>query len=148
MTYHPNTELVAVAYLKTVPGLGSNVATDLPQDNSTWSASGFVQVMTVGGTPNAYSPIARPVVSVDCWAVSPNSSKPPWGKANQLAEDIRAAVHGGVLLPQRVTVGAAYAKADVVEARILSEPRRIPDDDADYAHFSLDLELHWIEVPS
>jgi hypothetical protein len=146
MGHHPNTELVTVALLKTVPGLGSNVATDLPSDNSTWSASGFVQVMTVGGTPDAYLPLARPIVSVDCWAVSPSSSKPPWGKANGLAEYIRDAVHGGIVLPKRVSLGVNYNSADVLGAWMLTEPRRIVDDDADYAHFTFDLQVDWVEV--
>lgn len=147
MAHHPNNELVAVALLKLVPELGSRVATDLPADNSTWSASGFVQVAAVGGSPDMYLPVAAPVVSVDCWAVAPNSGKPPWGKASGLAEYIRAALKSGTIaFPARVTLPADYSKADVTGAWMLSEPRRVRDDAADFAHFQFDLQLNWVEV--
>lgn len=49
-------ELVAEAWLKAV--VGDRVSTSLPKDNTSWAASGFVTLTTVGGTPNAYVPCA------------------------------------------------------------------------------------------
>ena len=142
MSFHPTTELVAVAWVKAATGF-TGVATDIPSDNSTWSASGFIQVQGVGGTPDTYLPVARPVVSLDFWAVSPNSSKPPWNKANALAEMVRAATYS----PGRpVTLPAAYAGARVMSAQLLTEPRRIRDDNADFAHFQADLQISWVEI--
>ena len=52
----PNTELVAVSWIKGIPGIPvSSVSTTLPSDNTTWSASGFIQVpFVVGGSPDIF----------------------------------------------------------------------------------------------
>jgi len=141
-----NTDLVVQGWLAGVPGLSeAMVASTLPSDVTGWAVSGFVQVTTVGGTPDAYVPMREPVVSVDCWAVAPNSSKPPWGKANNLAEHIAAACqdHRGcnrvVILPE------GYPPVRVHQAYLLTEPRRIPSDDGAYARYQMDLALHWTE---
>lgn len=142
---HPTNELVAVAWMKEVTGL-STVATDVPEDNSSWSASGFVQVQALAGVPENYVGVRQPVFTVDCWGVSPGRPRPPWARANQLAERIRAAVldHGGVPLDV-TTLPAAYTPARVLSAVMLTEPRRVVSDDADYAHYQLDLQLWWVE---
>jgi hypothetical protein len=46
-----------------------------------------------------------------------------------------------------VTLPAAYHNARVMAAWLLSEPRRIRDDPADFAHYQADLQLVWVEVP-
>lgn len=142
--YWPNSEIVAVAWLKSLAGLNNAVATELPSDTSTWSSTGFVQVLGVGGTPRAYLPVARPVIGVSCWAVAPGSGRPPWNKANQLAEIVRRATYDvrGAL----VVTPTAYQNATLLAAVPLSEPRRIRDDQGDYARFDLDVELHWLAV--
>lgn len=148
MSLRPTSELVAVSWLRGVTGLSSSmVATELPADNSTWSASGFVQVMGVGGSPNIYVPVAQPVIQVDCWAVNPNSAKPPWGKANQLAELIRMGCLDHANVGRTLTdFPAAYNDARVLTAYPISEPRRIRDDSADFAHYTMDLQFMWVEV--
>lgn len=150
MPLHPTSELVAVAWIKTIAGINpSNVATTLPQSTTSWSTDGFVQVSTVGGTPGLYLPVAAPAVSVDCWAVNPSSGRPPWGKANQLAESIRAAVYDPEHVQQLVTgFPGDYNDARVLGAWLLTEPRRMRDDDASYARYTFDLSLNWIEVPA
>lgn len=145
MSYYPNTELVAVGLLKNIPELGGGVATELPADNSSWSASGFVQVLTVGGSPSPYLPVASPVVGVDCWAVNPNSGKPPWGKAAGVAEYVRRYLES-VTVPVRVVLPAGFEPADVLGAWVVSEPRRIREDTAGYAHFSMDVRIDWVRV--
>ena len=56
-----NTDLVAQAWLAGVPGLdGAMVASTLPSDVTGWAVSGFVQVTTVGGSPDAYVPMREP----------------------------------------------------------------------------------------
>lgn len=148
---HPTTDLVAVAWLRTLAGIDAGqVATTLPQSTSSWSELGFVQVTGVGGAPNMYVPLASPVVQVDCWAVAATSSgKPPWNKANQLAELIRAACYDlDSVADTIVSLPAAYANARVLSAFLLSEPRRVYDDDGSYARYQFDLQLHWVEVPS
>lgn len=145
MSFHPTTELVTVAWLKAV--IGPYVATDIPTDSASWAETGFIQVQAVGGTPERDLPVARPVVSVDCWAVNPNSSKPPWNRANALAERLRTAIQDPAG-PRPVTLPAGYAGARVMGTTLLTEPRRIRDDDADFAHFQADLLVTWIEVPA
>jgi Domain of unknown function (DUF4082)/PKD domain len=143
---HPNSELVGVAWLKTITQLGnSGVATDLPADNSSWSASGFVQVTAVGGATSMYLPVKLPVLSVDCWAVYSNSGRPPWGKAFGLAEYVRSACES-FTVPVRLVLPTGYSQADVVGAWMLSEPRKVREDAADYAHIQFDLQLNWLEV--
>lgn len=128
---------VALAWVKSV--VGSNVATSLPKPES-WSTSGFVTVMIVGGASNADIPMRRPVVSVDVWANSPQSNTPPWGKANSLAEAIYAATYAAT----SDTLTVAGQDVRVFSVYPVSEPIRVPDDQAGYAHVMFNLELSWV----
>ena len=147
LTVRPTPDLVAVAWLKGVAGIPSgSVATTLPSDNTTWAASGFVQVTVVGGSPEPHMPLRVPVLSVDCWAVNPGSGRPPWGKAATLAELVR----DGTLaadVGRTVTLPVGGLTARVLSVYALSEARRILDDDGSYARFSLDVALAWVGVP-
>ncbi len=147
---HPTAELVTVAWLKTLAGVPSSaVATTLPKDATTWSGGGFVQVTAVGGTPNMYVPMNDPVVSVDCWAANVQGSSSPWGKANQLAESVRAACYDLAAFPVLVTgMPGNYNDARVHSAWLMNEPRRITDDPGSYARYTFDLQSAWTEVPS
>jgi hypothetical protein len=140
-------ELVATAWLITV--VGDRVATNLPKDNTTWAASGFCTLVTAGGTPNAYVPLREPVIGVDCWAVNPQSQKPPWNKAAMLAEAIMAACQDHRAIAQTVTLPGGYPAAQVRSAYVTGDPRRIPDDPSSYARYSIPgLAISWVEVPS
>lgn len=150
MTFLPHSELVAVAWLKGIPGIPAGaVGTTLPADTSAW-LDGFLQVSVVGGSPHRDVPQHQPVVQVDCWAANPSGARPPWGKANQLAERITAHCYGNVndALPvQRVvTLPDGYQPARVQSAYVVTEPRRIPADEARFARYSLDLQLFWVAV--
>jgi hypothetical protein len=159
----PNSELVAAGWLAEIPGWSSAmVGTTLPRIPSagplpTWVSAGFATVAVVGGTPASHSPQAEPVVSVNCWAVNATgdgtpgapinvSNKPPWGKAAQLCEQIRAAVY--VLdkgTGRAVSMPApGYAHAAVTSAQLLTEPRRMPADIAGYARFQMEIQLVWV----
>lgn len=143
---HANTELVAVAWLGTVAGLNpSMVGTTVPEDNSTWAASGFVQVQTLGGTPGLNLPWRNPVMRVHAWAQGGTSMKPPWGKANNLAELVRTAtyVEAGKKV---VTLPGDFPDARVAVVGCITEPQRVPGDVGSYAHYYTDLEFHWLEV--
>lgn len=154
-TIEPNSELVAVAWLGTVAGLSSSmVATTLPTDQDTWSANGFVTIGggdgttggVIGGRPNMYMPLRAPVLSVHTWAVAPGSAKPPWGKAAHLAELIVAGCYDEASIRRRLTLPGNFADARVNEAYPLGEPRRIPGDTSGYAHYQMDLQLHWVAL--
>jgi hypothetical protein len=140
-----NTELVAVSWLKGVSGLGNGmVGTTLPDDTSTWSTNGFVTVRVVGGAPGIYVPMRNPVVSLDFWAISPSSSKPPWGRAANLAELVRL---GTDQAGRRVTLPAGFPTVvEVKKAWFVSEPRRAFGDVGSYAHFIADMQMSWVEV--
>lgn len=144
VSLHPNTDLVAVAWLKlAAPGYG--VATSLPSDTSALRTSGFVQTRTVGGSPDMYVPMRSPVVSVTCWAAPSvqGSDKVPWGRANNIAELIVAATYDRSLTDVDVTLPGDFPPAHVHTVIALSEPRRIEDDPANFARFDVDLVLNW-----
>lgn len=143
--FPPNSELVAVAFIKTLPGIDSGqVATTLPEDTSRWDELGFVELTVVGGNPGMYTENRTVVVSVDVWAVNRNSSKAPWGKAFTLAQRVISGLYGDVA--QELTLPAAFGPARVMSAYSLSEPRRIENDDASYAHVQFDVQLNWVYV--
>lgn len=143
-----STELVGVSWLSGVTGLTAGmVATQLPRDNTTWAASGFVTVVTSGGSPGIYTPLRSPVVTVNTWAANPSSNKAPWGQANNLAELIdlgcRAANAQRVL-----TLPGSFPQARVLTAYLVTEPRRSYLDEGDYARYIFDLSLNWTAVPA
>jgi hypothetical protein len=145
---HPNDELVAAAWLRdAVSYLGGRVATSLPTDNSTWSASGFTVVSAIGGTPDIYVPRREPIISIDCYGVAARSGKPPWNLASQQAEQIRLAMLDHATVPRKLTMPTGYRSAYLQQAIPRSEPRRINDDVASYAHYQLDAEFWWTEGP-
>lgn len=138
----PTGELVAVAWITNACGLLAG--TTLPRDETSWDSSGFVQVSAVGGSPGADTPIYNPVFSLDCWAVSPASNKPPWRRANQIAEIITAAGF------QRETSAAVHVSipgcmgALVADSYALTKPRRMPSDEARFARYQFDLSMHYM----
>lgn len=145
MAIRANTELVAVAWLGGVSGLTSSmVATSLPKDNASWSASGFVTVRTSGGSPGLYVPMREPVVTLDFWAVKPGSSKPPWFQAAALAELAEAGTRASDA-QRAVTLPSGYNSAHVYSAYFVQEPRRAYGDQGDYAHYVADMAMHWVD---
>ncbi len=153
---HASTDLVAVAWIRTISGLvADGVATQLPSDETTWAANGFVVVPTqVGGTPHSTIPLRRPVVQVECWGTVPGSDKLPWGIPSQLAEQIRFGTYDRTTFGRPLTItagGVSYPGARVLSARMMTEPRRVWHDSGDYAGFTFDLMLQWVsageEVP-
>lgn len=143
-----NTELVAVAWLQGADGMEpGQVATTLPTDVSAWAANGFVQICpVVGGSPQLHYALREPVVQVDFYGVNPNSGKPPWGKAASLAELAVAATFDTDRMQRTLTLLPGYPQARVLTAHFLTEPRRMPSDDASYARYTADLTLHWISL--
>lgn len=145
--FRPTNELVVVAWLKGIAFIGSNASTTLPADNSTWAASGFVQVSPAGGSAHAYLPLGQPVMTLDCFACAQNSSRPPWNKAFQLAQQIMDHVQRTPELVARdVTLKDTYRPARVLAAWPVSEPKRNRSDPADYARVTLDMEFRWRET--
>lgn len=145
MPFIPVTDIVAVAFLRTVPGLDpNNISTLLPKDVSTW-ANGFVQVVGVGGVPNIYVPLDLSTVNVSCWATNVGSGKPPWGKANQLTARIMQECINHAAFPKTLdlTSFGDYFQARVHSTYFVTEPRRVPSDEGSYARYDGDMNIHW-----
>lgn len=147
----PTAELVAQAWISSIPDMAAQVGEQLPADNTTWAATGFVAVAVVGGSPDIDVAIKKPVLQVDCWAAVPGSNKPPWQIAAILAEQIRAAcydrslAHFGRPLPISVG-GTVYPSANCLSVYVLTEPHRIYGDLADNAGYSFDIALAWRQI--
>lgn len=146
MPHAPTSPLVAVAWLRSLQDLTAGVATSRPTDATSWASTGFVVVSVVGSAGiRDLSQQRKPIVSVDAWGVSLNSSKPPRNQAASLLEIIRAATED--FQPVTVDAGTGYDQALVTDAWVETpEPREIPDQDSSYAHFTVDLGLAWVRI--
>jgi len=147
--YYPTDELVAAAWLaQRVDDLTSAmVATTLPSDTSKWADAGFVQAQAVaGGRVSLDLPVRRPVVTLDFWAVSPGSNRPPWGLANRLVELVRHAVEAQTY-GQPVTLGGAYLGARVQAVYAATAAARVEGDPSGYARYTQDLAIDWVLIP-
>lgn len=149
MAKRPTAELVAVAFGKAVLSLAGKptvpVVTTLPAA-TVWQATGAVQVEGIVGTVARDTDLRSPVVSFGFWATKPNSDKPPWGQANELAEDIRGAAFwdwADAALPLDLEPAGVYDPVLVQSARVITEPRRMPDPDLSRAHYTMDFQLWW-----
>jgi hypothetical protein len=150
----PNDELVATAWIASIPSLSTAmVGTQLPPDvdpdgsAAPWIATGYITVAVVGGSPDPLLPINRPVLQVDCWATVPGSNKPPWQKAAALASTIRYATWDRIRIARPLVAavnGVEYPLAVVQSAYLATAFRRLYDDEGDYAHYQADLALSWI----
>lgn len=145
----PTSALVAISWIwQRVPGITEQmVASRLPRETSSWAVNGFVQVTPVTGTPDIDIDTRHPLVQVDCWAMNPNTTNPPIGKANNLAELIRTATHSpDARYSSPVTLPHDYEDAIVLSAYAMTEPVVVPDDPSGYARVTFDLALDWARV--
>jgi len=140
----PSSPLVAAAFLV---HLGLPAGTARPVAATSWAATGFLVVSTVGSVGiRDLSQQRKPILSVDSWGVSPNSSKPPKGLAAGNLELLRRHVEA-FAAPVTVNPGTGYAQAMITDAWIESpEPQEIPDPDASYAHYTQDIGLAWVSL--
>lgn len=145
---------MAAAWIASIPGFTADGVSDqLPADETTWAAGGYVVVpVTVGGSPHPHIPLQRPVCQVECWATVPGSDRLPWGIARNLADQIRMATYprdGTVSRPLALPDG--YPGARVLAASILTQAGRIWSDAGDYAGYRLNLALQFVasgeEIP-
>lgn len=146
--FNPNSELVTVAFLNALnisapSDFGIN--TTLPADPKTWN-NGFVQVTGVGGSPDIDVQTRRPLMQIDCWVPSTNSSKPQWGKANTIAEDIVNAMYNLPDTGLTLSLGSNFKAALVQSAYPVGEPRRVANDPAGHARYTFDIQLIWVTV--
>ncbi|HEX3778532.1 MAG TPA: hypothetical protein VHX38_02615 [Pseudonocardiaceae bacterium] len=146
-TLYANTDLVAQAWLATVPGITADmVGAVLPAPAAWADKQGFVTARTVGGADNPDYQLNGPVVTVDVYSYSATSARPPWNAANNLASAIWLHAHDRSAPARDVTLSGSYPPARVSGAWVLSPPRRAYADAGDYAHFILDLQLKWVQL--
>lgn len=151
MPNHPESEMVAVSWLRAALSPFTGVATSLPVLAS-WPVLGgtvraFCVVDSVVGGQTGGTAYRQPVMSVSTWAAVPDSDNPQWGAAGQLMARIVDRVLTDWTAPALAWSG--YNSARVSSSWLVSpEPRRIPDQDSGRAHYVLDLGLAWTEVPA
>jgi hypothetical protein len=139
---HANSTMVAKAWAASIPELDGIVGTSLP-DISKWASSGFVTVGPVfPGTPGRYLPERGPVITFDAWAANARSKKVPWGRANNLAEILVNATYRDV---PAVTMPAGFKPVFLEMVYPVSEVREVPEPQSNYAHYSVDIFVGWIE---
>jgi hypothetical protein len=142
-----NSELVAVAWLQSIPGVPTGKTAMTLPPREAWQATGFVTVDgIVGGTPHPDAPIYRPVIQLGFWAANEGSSiTPPWGSAFILSEYVKRATE--VDSPHRskvLTIPHGFEQALVRDVTVLTENRRHPVPSLEsYAHVIMDVMLEW-----
>lgn len=159
---HANSEQVTIAWLRAQTDLaGVGIGTTLPEDTSSWATNGFIQI-TVSGRGHSSPEIGyrSPVMTAHCWATNPHKQTPPFGKANDLAEIIwnQCLVEGNGLENLSTAVSSA-PKVRVLQVWGIQEPKRhrwgFPTLDTgavinpgNTAHYVVDFEIAWAELPS
>jgi hypothetical protein len=145
-TLYANTDLVAQAWLATVPGITADmVGATLPEPQAWADKQGFVTAMATAGGDQPDYPLNGPVVLLDVYAYQLGSARPPWAQANNLASAIWWAARDRDVPAKDVTLPAGYPAARVTGAWTLGTPRRAYGDQGNYAHFRLDLQLKWVQ---
>lgn len=143
MTAYLTTEKVTCAWLATLPGItAAMVDPVLPTPADSWATTGFITPYALGGLRGMYVPVAHPVVGLKCWAWDPDTGRPPWNQAANLAETIAAgcfATSHSVFL----TVPYCDQQARILSVYLLEEPRRAYGDMGDYACFDTSVAIHW-----
>lgn len=150
----PNSELVCLAWIAdVVNAYDIGEGTTLPgPDPATqvlsWGTAGFVQCLVVGGSVNGLTPLRQPTLSIDCYATNVNGGRPPWGRANAIAEMIVNAcrVVNWADTQRPVTLPTTYGKVLVREASAHNEPQRRPNDPANYAHYGFEMQMSWLPL--
>ena len=147
-TLHATDELVAMAWLASIPGFSpSIVGTQTPQKSESWAATGFLVVTggVGGGLLGDQGALHAPVVQVDAFAVpAGGGGKPPWGRANTLLETIIRAAYDA---PARtLTLPAGFPTVRVLDVLPESTPRRVPGEPTPIARYTLDLSFYWAEL--
>ena len=144
----PNSMIVVPSWINTISELRPGIsATELPEDNSTWGASGFVVVSVIGGSRDIYINAGRPVVRLEVYAGVANKSRPLWGTANNVYQAIVAAHETPSTIQRQLTLsvrGKSYGKARVMSCYPLGEEQKKYDVDGDYACIWANWQFHWV----
>lgn len=152
----PNTEIVAVSYLKALNIVGNAVATDLPgpdsNGNYSWASTGFIRVGGIFENINYYTTRREAIITLECYAYSSNANRPPYLVANTIAEKVVQSTlpnqHYNVL-KGKLELLPRYYPVSILEVTIANGPRRdvrlVNDNRAVYL---VDLRLIWVALPT
>lgn len=149
MALIPTNDLVAISWLRTVPGVPeTKVSTRLPAKESLILPEGFVTVSVLTGSSNIYLPVRSPVIEIRTWAGPGEGGKEPqWWRANQLAECIREACLDHLSFGGVIETRSGYDDVCVPSAYLMSEPRKVISDDGRFAAFVFEVQMHWTRRP-
>lgn len=147
VTKRANSSIVIPEWINTIDELRSDIcATQLPSDNSTWGASGFV-VVSFRGPADFDLPVGRPLVEIEVYAGLKGASRPLWGTANNIYQAIVAAHRDTDAIQRELTLsvrGKSYGKARVMSCYPVEEERKSPTlMNGDYACIYAAWRFHW-----
>lgn len=153
MANAPNAFMVAKAWLLSATGIPLNsVARELPEDASTWFDNGFITLPgTIGGASQMHVPLRQPVLDVQFWGQprKVGSQKVPWNRASQLAEAAYKATFDPALSVQRLlNMGAGFDGARVLTVLCPQEPQELPQEETDFACYTMPMQFNWYRIPA
>lgn len=143
-------ELAAVAWIKSLTGYGFTdgmVATQLPKDQDTWAATGFVVAgPDAGGAQHAYVHWHESVLQLESYGVNPSTLNPDWATANRLLQHITNASRDNASLNVELATRTGYAPVRITGAWPATSAQRARTDPSSYALYRMDLALNWIQI--
>jgi len=143
---------VAKAWIANLSTGAAGVAMSLPADTDAWASDGFVVVEGVvgtGGVPG--SRLRSPVISIAVYAATPETvaqgikPKAPWKVASNIAEIIVRETDryfNPEFNPATLAV-SGYENVNVINAYMVTDPVRVPDDTGHLALYRFNLGLVW-----
>lgn len=146
-TWEPNAELVVESLLGRIFGTTDHVASSLPDDFTKWVESGFVTYENLSGVPGVSLPTRNPVFRLSFWATTsrPGSTRPPWGKAYNLASIAEKALQAPQVRGEFATRSGYYPHV-LITAYPTTDPARVNNDPSGYARVDMSVLVKWAEV--
>lgn len=140
---YATTERVAVAWLASLAAFSAGMVGTVLPDGTGWATTGFLVVTTVGGSSDVHIPVEHPIVSVQCYAVDPDTGVPPWFAAGNLAAALGAACFAPTGVQQVLALPDCDQSARVLSVYTTGQSRRSYADLGDYACVVQQLTLNW-----
>lgn len=139
---------VALAWARSCPGISAaQVGPSLPAVEK-WASTGFITCPSVvGGSIDVDYAYRRPIYQFDAWSARLNSDgsasdNPPYGLAEALATRLANYTYAPVPV---LALPAAMEPVWVGATIVRNEVAWTPEPDKSFAHYSVDIEIQWIE---
>jgi hypothetical protein len=146
MAKAPTNELATMSWLRTLPGISHEMVGTKRLDPELMPSEGFLTVRTVGGSSNIYIPQRSPVMQITAFAFDINGDRrdPPWAAAVNLLEEIREyCMYEQFNFKGVIPTENGYDDVCVQSANPLTEPAKVPGDDARMAEYTMDVQINW-----